>query len=89
MLTIYPSEFGCDLSIKEVQPTIPSNNGVAIEVEATSPSSSDLNSWMGHDGDVVPPLVTGHEHSGSILAKGARVLSIFQRSSYGFFRKLV
>ena len=74
MRAIYFSEFGGELSIKDVPtPTAPAN-GVVIEVKATGLCRSDWHAWIGHDTDVVLPHVPGHELAGVVSAIGEGVM---------------
>jgi alcohol dehydrogenase len=73
MRAIHFTQFGGDLEIKDVPtPTAPAN-GVVIEVKATGLCRSDWHAWMGHDRDVAPPHVPGHELAGVVSALGAGV----------------
>jgi len=73
MRAIYFSEFGGELTVKDVpNPTAPAN-GVVIEVRATGLCRSDWHAWMGHDTDVVLPHVPGHELAGVVSALGSGV----------------
>ena len=68
MRAIYFTQFGGELTIKDVPaPTAPTN-GVVIEVKATGLCRSDWHAWMGHDSDVVLPHVPGHELAGIVSA---------------------
>ena len=46
----------------------PPEGGVVIKVEATGLCLSDWHGWMGHDPDIKPPHVPGHEWAGSVVA---------------------
>lgn len=48
----------------------PPDNGVVIEVQASGLCLSDWHGWMGHDADITPPHVPGHEWAGTIVATG-------------------
>jgi alcohol dehydrogenase len=48
-------------------------DGAIIRVEATGLCRSDWHGWLGHDADIVPPHIPGHEFAGSIAALGAEV----------------
>ena len=70
MRAIHFTQFGGELTIKDVPaPTAPTN-GVVIEVKATGLCRSDWHAWMGHDSDVVLPHVPGHELAGIVSAVG-------------------
>ncbi len=44
-----------------------------VRVEATGLCRSDWHGWMGHDADIVPPHIPGHEFAGTIAALGGEV----------------
>jgi len=48
-------------------------DGVVVQVQATGLCLSDWHGWMGHDGDIQPPHVPGHEWAGTIVATGRGV----------------
>ena len=73
MRAIYFSEFGGELTVKDVPNPTPPANGVVIEVKATGLCRSDWHAWMGHDTDVVLPHVPGHELAGVVSALGSGV----------------
>jgi alcohol dehydrogenase len=58
------------ITIRTVPDPAPPRDGVVIEVTATGLCRSDWHGWMGHDSDVQPPHVPGHEFSGRIVAVG-------------------
>jgi alcohol dehydrogenase len=66
-------EFGGPLAIEEVPDPAPPRDGVVVEVGATGICRSDWHAWMGHDPDVSPPHVPGHELAGTVVAVGADV----------------
>ncbi|MFG2053021.1 zinc-dependent alcohol dehydrogenase family protein [Micromonospora sp. NPDC048930] len=47
--------------------------GAVIRVEATGLCRSDWHGWQGHDPDIRPPHVPGHEFAGVVTAVGAGV----------------
>ena len=49
-------------------------DGAIIRVEATGLCRSDWHGWMGHDADIVPPHIPGHEFAGTIAAIGPEVV---------------
>jgi len=73
MRAIYFSEFGGELTVKDVPNPTPPAKGVVIEVKATGLCRSDWHAWMGHDTDVVLPHVPGHELAGVVSAIGEGV----------------
>ena len=73
MRAIYFTQFGGELTVKDVPTPTPPANGVVIEVKATGLCRSDWHAWMGHDSDVVLPHVPGHELAGIVSALGTGV----------------
>ena len=63
-------EFGGPLAVEEVPDPAPPADGVVLEVGATGICRSDWHAWMGHDPDVAPPHVPGHELAGTVVAVG-------------------
>ena len=86
MRAIYFSQFGGELSIADVPLPLAPPNGVVIEVKATGLCRSDWHAWMGHDTDVVPPHVPGHELAGvvSAIGQGVTKFSIGDRVTVPF-----
>ena len=68
MRAIHFTQFGGELTVKDVPTPTPPANGVVIEVKATGLCRSDWHAWMGHDSDVVLPHVPGHELAGIVSA---------------------
>jgi len=65
--------FGGPLRLTTVpEPQVPAD-GVVVRVGATGVCRSDWHAWQGHDPDVRPPHVPGHELAGTIEAVGAGV----------------
>ena len=46
---------------------------MVVEVGATGICRSDWHAWIGHDPDVAPPHVPGHELAGTVVAAGPEV----------------
>ncbi len=67
------NDFGKPLAIEDLPDPYPAPNGVVIEVKATGLCRSDWHGWMGHDPDITPPHVPGHELAGFVVAKGKDV----------------
>ncbi len=65
--------FGKAIEIVDVPEPDPSPAGVVIRVAATGICRSDWHGWMGHDPDVNPPHVPGHELAGIVEAVGRDV----------------
>ena len=62
--------FGSPISIVDLPEPLPSATGAVIRVEATGICRSDWHGWMGHDPDISPPHVPGHELAGVVAAVG-------------------
>lgn len=62
------------LTIRNVPDPTPEKGGVVIRVKATGLCLSDWHGWMGHDPDITPPHVPGHELAGVIEAVGSDVV---------------
>ncbi len=67
------NEFEKPLKIENLPDPTPSPNGVVIEVKATGLCRSDWHGWMGHDPDITPPHVPGHELAGIVAATGKNI----------------
>jgi D-arabinose 1-dehydrogenase-like Zn-dependent alcohol dehydrogenase len=66
-------EFGGPLAVREVPDPAPPPGGVVVRVAASDICRSDWHGWQGHDPDVVPPHVPGHELAGTVAAVGSGV----------------
>ena len=73
MRAIHFTQFGGELTVKDVPTPTPPANGVVIEVKATGLCRSDWHAWMGHDRDVALPHVPGHELAGIVSEIGIGV----------------
>jgi alcohol dehydrogenase len=69
-------EYGGPLTIEDVPDPAPPADGVVVEVGATGICRSDWHAWMGHDPDVAPPHVPGHELAGTVVAVAAGVRGV-------------
>src|SRR5829696_1842930 len=69
-------EYGGPLTVEQVPDPAPPPDGVVLEVGATGICRSDWHAWMGHDPDVAPPHVPGHELAGTVVAVGADVRAV-------------
>jgi alcohol dehydrogenase len=65
--------FGGPLTVREVPDPQPPRGGVVVRVGASGICRSDWHGWQGHDPDVVPPHVPGHELAGTIAELGSGV----------------
>ena len=63
-------EYGGPLTVEEVPDPAPPDDGVVLEVGATGICRSDWHAWQGHDPDVAPPHIPGHELAGTVVAVG-------------------
>ncbi|ANP55179.1 D-arabinose 1-dehydrogenase-like Zn-dependent alcohol dehydrogenase [Streptomyces griseochromogenes] len=73
MRAVVFEQFGEPAEVREVPDPEPAEHGVVVRVEATGLCRSDWHGWMGHDADITPPHVPGHELAGVVEAVGARV----------------
>jgi alcohol dehydrogenase len=69
-------EYGGPLAVERVPDPAPPADGVVLQLGATGICRSDWHAWMGHDPDVAPPHVPGHELAGTVVAVGAGVRGI-------------
>jgi alcohol dehydrogenase len=69
---IYDS-FGAAPEVRQVPDPIAPAAGVVVAVRATGLCRSDWHGWRGHDPDIAPPHVPGHEFAGVIAAVGAGI----------------
>lgn len=60
-------------SVCTVPDPSPPPHGVVVQVGATGVCRSDWHGWMGHDPDITPPHVPGHELAGTVVAVGSDV----------------
>ena len=61
------------VTVQSVPDPSPSPGGVVLDVKATGLCRSDWHGWMGHDPDITPPHVPGHEIAGVVADIGADV----------------
>lgn len=73
MRAIYYESFQGPVSVREVPDPSPAPGGAVIRVEASGLCMSDWHGWMGHDADITPPHVPGHELAGVIEAVGSEI----------------
>ncbi|MCB0211485.1 MAG: alcohol dehydrogenase catalytic domain-containing protein, partial [Anaerolineae bacterium] len=66
-------DFSQPLTIQHLPDPTPTERGVVIRVEATGLCRSDWHGWLGHDPDITPPHVPGHELAGVVEAVGREV----------------
>ncbi|MEU5903192.1 zinc-dependent alcohol dehydrogenase family protein [Micromonospora sp. NPDC047527] len=73
MRAVIFDEFGARPEVRDVPDPVPPPGGAVIQVEATGLCRSDWHGWQGHDPDIRPPHVPGHEFAGVVTAVGADV----------------
>jgi D-arabinose 1-dehydrogenase-like Zn-dependent alcohol dehydrogenase len=66
-------DFGAPPAVRDLPDPGPPAGGAVIRVGATGLCRSDWHGWRGHDPDIVPPHVPGHEFAGVVEAVGAGV----------------
>lgn len=74
MKAVIYEAFGAPPQLKEVPDPIPEAHGVIVKVMATGVCRSDWHGWVGHDADIHPPHVPGHELAGVVAAVGKDVI---------------
>jgi alcohol dehydrogenase len=65
--------FGTQPQLQQVPDPHPEPDGVVVNVRATGVCRSDWHGWVGHDADIQPPHVPGHELAGVVTAVGREV----------------
>ncbi|WP_298989735.1 alcohol dehydrogenase catalytic domain-containing protein [uncultured Pseudokineococcus sp.] len=65
--------FGVEPRVEEVPDPEPPPDGVVLRVTASGLCRSDWHAYAGHDGDVDPPQVLGHELAGVVERVGPEV----------------
>ncbi|HEX9593191.1 MAG TPA: zinc-dependent alcohol dehydrogenase family protein [bacterium] len=73
MRAAYYEAFQQPLSLQDLPEPAPADHGAVIRVGASGLCRSDWHGWMGHDPDITPPHVPGHEFAGVIAALGKYV----------------
>jgi alcohol dehydrogenase len=73
MRAAYYEAFQGPLSLQDLPEPTPADHGVVIRVRASGLCRSDWHGWMGHDPDITPPHVPGHEFAGEIAELGKEV----------------
>ncbi|MBW7882796.1 MAG: zinc-dependent alcohol dehydrogenase family protein [Caldilineaceae bacterium] len=66
--------FAAPISVRNVADPVPEKHGAVIRVKATGLCRSDWHGWMGHDPDITPPHVPGHELAGVVEVVGSDVV---------------
>ena len=75
MKAVRYAAFRAPLEIVTVPDPAPPAGGVVVKVAASGMCLSDWHGWMGHDADIHPPHVPGHELAGTVAAVGSGVRS--------------
>ncbi|HEU4426561.1 MAG TPA: zinc-dependent alcohol dehydrogenase family protein [Pilimelia sp.] len=73
MRAVVFDDFGARPEVREVPEPVPPPGGAVIRVVATGLCRSDWHGWRGHDPDVRPPHVPGHEFAGVVAEIGSGV----------------
>jgi alcohol dehydrogenase len=73
MKAVIYEAFNAPPQLKNVPDPTPEAHGVVVKVMATGVCRSDWHGWVGHDADIQPPHVPGHELAGVIAAVGKDV----------------
>ncbi|MEV6816812.1 zinc-dependent alcohol dehydrogenase family protein [Micromonospora sp. NPDC051296] len=73
MRAVIFDEFGAQPQVRDLPDPVPPPGGAVIQVEATGLCRSDWHGWQGHDPDISPPHVPGHEFAGVVTAVGTGV----------------
>lgn len=73
MKAVIYDAFGIRPEVRNVPDPTPETHGVVVEVMATGICRSDWHGWVGHDTDIHPPHVPGHELAGVVAAVGKDV----------------
>lgn len=73
MLAAVFTTFRTPLVVRDVPVPQPRPDGAVVAVRACGICRSDWHGWMGHDADVHPPHVPGHEFAGVVAALGEEV----------------
>lgn len=73
MKAVIYDAFGIRPEVRNVPDPTPETHGVVVKVMATGICRSDWHGWVGHDADIHPPHVPGHELAGVVSAVGKDV----------------
>lgn len=65
--------FGGPVDLVDVPAPRPGPDDVVVAVTATGVCRSDWHGWQGHDADITPPQIPGHELAGVVVAVGRDV----------------
>ena len=70
MRAVVYEAFGAPPQLQNVPDPEPEAHGVVVQVRATGVCRSDWHGWVGHDEDIHPPHVPGHELAGVVAGVG-------------------
>lgn len=73
MKAVIYEAFNSPPQLRNVPDPVPEAHGVIVKVMATGVCRSDWHGWVGHDADIQPPHVPGHELAGVVAAVGKDV----------------
>ena len=73
MKAVIYEAFNAPPQLKDAPDPTPEAHGVIVKVMATGVCRSDWHGWVGHDADIHPPHVPGHELAGVVTAFGKDV----------------
>lgn len=73
MKAVLYEAFNAPPQLRNVPDPTPEAHGVVVQVMATGVCRSDWHGWVGHDADIHPPHVPGHELAGVVAAVGKDV----------------
>jgi D-arabinose 1-dehydrogenase-like Zn-dependent alcohol dehydrogenase len=73
MRAVVYDAFTAPPAVRTVPDPSPGPEAAVLRVRATGLCRSDWHGWRGHDPDITPPHVPGHEFAGDLVALGARV----------------
>jgi alcohol dehydrogenase len=74
MKAVIYEAFNAPPQFRNVPDPIPETHGVVVKVMATGVCRSDWHGWVGHDADIQPPHIPGHELAGVVAAIGKDVI---------------
>lgn len=77
MRAVVYDAFGELPEVRDIAAPLCPPHGALIRVVTTGVCRSDWHAWLGHDGDVRPPHVPGHEFAGVVAELGTTVRSSF------------
>jgi alcohol dehydrogenase len=73
MRAVLYQDFAAPPVVTDLPDPTPGPHDAVLRVRATGLCRSDWHGWQGHDPDITPPHVPGHEFAGEIVALGDQV----------------